>query len=47
MGVVGQSLAVFGAVFFWGLFGPLVLFAGSWSSTLADPGMWPGICHLP
>ncbi|XP_072196537.1 zona pellucida sperm-binding protein 4-like [Excalfactoria chinensis] len=39
MGVVGQSLAVFGAMFFWGLLGPLVLFAGTWSSPFADPGL--------
>jgi len=39
MGVVGQAMAVFGAVFFLGLLGPFALVVGTWSRPFADPGL--------
>lgn len=39
MGVVGQAMAVFGAVFFLGSLGSLALVAGTWSRPFADPGL--------
>ncbi|NXC50431.1 ZP4 protein, partial [Penelope pileata] len=39
MGVVGQAMAVFGAVFLWGLFGPLALAVGSRSNVFGDPSL--------
>ncbi|NXN45287.1 ZP4 protein, partial [Rhinoptilus africanus] len=37
MGVAGQSRAAFGAMLFWGFFGPLVLVVGAQGSVFSDP----------
>lgn len=39
MGVVGQAMAVFGALSFLGLLVPLALVVGTWSRPFADPDL--------
>lgn len=39
MGVVGQAMAVFGALSLLGLLGPLALVVGTWSRPFVDPDL--------